>query len=150
MTIPITTWQFFSACKEILGTSEIQKLYKRDTRQIDRWSCDPDFTVSSQKNPADRIEALLKKLVILGSRDIAVAFVDRLARIVKCRLVEDEQITPDKPDIRDEILDDYPVLTDFHEAIRTGADMAVVRDLERRLITEIQETVAAYAAGADK
>jgi hypothetical protein len=145
-SIPVKTWQFYHACKHHIGMATVQKLFKVSPRQIDRWACDPDFAESSQRNPMDRYETLLKKLMELGAVDVARSVVDRQASIVGCGLVENTEICPDKATLADELLDDLPALADFHSAIRHNADIAIVRDLHRKAKHDLDESLAAYEA----
>ncbi len=141
--IPVKTWQFFNACKKNLGLAVLVKLFKVSPRQIDRWACDPDFADSSQRNPLDRHETLLKKLVDLGVEDIAIASVDRQAKIVGC-VLRVESSTPDKETILEELLDDLPVLADFQEAIKNKEPIEIVREKGRLVIQEIEEDIKLY------
>lgn len=110
------TWQLFAAYRRILGDAVIEKIYKRGIRQIQRWSADPRFVSEAERNPLDRIELILERLVEIGREDIAEATVARLARVIGCRLVPEGDPVPDKEDWRDEIIDDYPAVTEFHIA----------------------------------
>ena len=142
--LPVKTWQFYHACKQHLGVAFIQKLFKVSPRQIDRWACDPDFADSSQRNPMDRYETLLKKLMERGAVDVAMAAADRQAAIVGCTLVSDTGAVPDKTTLADECLDDLPALSQLHAAMRDHLPTPVIRDLLRKLKTEIDEDLALY------
>lgn len=142
--IPVKTWQFYHAAKHHLGIAFLQKLFKVSPRQIDRWACDPDFAESSQRNPMDRYETLLKKLMELGATDVARATVDRQAAIIGCSLVCDGEIIPDKDTLTEELLDDLPAIAKLHTAISEGQPMGVVRDLAAKAINDIREDLAAY------
>ncbi|MGD9732560.1 MAG: hypothetical protein AB7U45_10300 [Desulfamplus sp.] len=148
--IPIETWQFFQACKTYLGSETLQKLYKISSRQIDRWCSDPDYTDSNQKNPADRIETLLSKLMALGHADIAKAAVRRYTHIVGCIMEEKQDCTPDKQILPEEMLDDYSDMQPFHQAIIEGADPLLVDKLRAELISEINETYQLYCQKSNK
>jgi len=112
---PLHTWQLFHAYRKVLGDSMLQKIYQRGLRQLQRWSADPRFASDVERNPLDRLEIVLDRLVEIGRADLAVATVSRLARIVNHRLIPEEtEIVPDKRDWRDEIMDDYPAITSFH------------------------------------
>ena len=87
-TPPIKTWQFYSAAIHFLDKSFLASLYKRSPRQIERWAADPDTTESHQRNPMDRYEAVLKRLIVFGAADIARSAVNRQAAVVGCHLVE--------------------------------------------------------------
>ena len=141
-TIPVETWQFYNTCKQRLGISTLTKMFKISLRQAERWGCDPDFTVSSQRNPMDRYETLLKKLMDHGVEDIATAAVDRQARIVGC-LLRKKCVNPDKETITEELLDNLPAMAEYQEAARSEqTPMEVIREKARKFIKEIEEDVA--------
>jgi hypothetical protein len=140
-TIPVTTWQFYNACKQNLGMASLTKLFKISERQIARWACDPDFTDSSQRNPMDRYEFLLKKLMEIGAFDIARAAVDRQARIVGCELKLSD-VVPDKQSIAEELLDNLPVLAEYQEAVRSGQPIETIRQLYNKVILELEQDMA--------
>jgi hypothetical protein len=143
-TLPIKTWQFYHACKHHLGVATIQKLFKVSPRQIDRWACDPDFAESSQRNPMDRYETLLKKLMELGAVDVARATVDRQAAIVGCSLQCEGDVVPDKETLEAECLDDLPALAVLHRAMLNKEPIQVVNDLARKAIKDIKEDLVLY------
>jgi len=141
--IPVKSWQFFNACKKNLGMTALTTIFKISPRQIARWACDPDYTDSSQRNPIDRYEILLKKLVDLGVDDIAMAAVDRQAKIVGCTL-RIKAVYPDKKTLAEELLDNLPALAEYQEAARPGSNqpVAVIREKARALIREIEDDLA--------
>ena len=140
-TIPVASWQFFHACKVRLGKSTLTTLFKKSSRQIDRWSCDPDFSESAQRNPMDKYETLLNKLVERGVMDIARAAVDRQARIVGCDL-KCSEASPDKATIEEELLDNIPALAKYQQAVMTKQPLEVIRRAARKVIQEIEEDLA--------
>ncbi len=144
------TWQFFSSCIEIFkplcskgGTSYLSNLYSVAIRQIQRWSCDPDFSESAQRNPMDRYEKVLKRLVELGRKDVAMGAVDRQANIIGCHLVC-TTAAPDKDNLNEELLDDLPVVARLHQAIIENKPNAVVRELLVKAKQELDEDYQAY------
>jgi hypothetical protein len=141
---PFETWQFFAAAKKIMGMSALQVLYQRSHRQIDRWACDPDFTASSEKNPLDRIEAMLTRMTELGKTHVAVAAADRMAAICGMRLVPDNTPEPDAGTLADELLDDYPAVVNFHSAIRERQPDPVVRAFLHDACGELNQTYKKY------
>lgn len=70
---PLKTWQFYTACRRILGTTNLTKLYRRSPRQIYRWGADPDYTADHERHPLDRLKVMLSGLCDLGREDIALA-----------------------------------------------------------------------------
>jgi len=141
INMTITTWQFYNACKIILGMTCLTKLFKISERQIARWACDPDYTESSQRNPMDRYEALLKKLIEIGSFDMARGAVDRQARIIGCELKFTE-VVPDKNSIQEELLDNLPALAEYQEAVRANQPIEKIRALHAKVIDELEQDLA--------
>lgn len=143
-TIPLKTWQFWSATRKTLGESYLTKLYKHSTRQLYRWCADPMTSSDTSKNPLDRIEHILGSLVEIGREDIARAAVARMARIISCDLTHCGEVQPDKDHWMEELLDDLPMLADFHGACRgyvSGeAPPETVQHMSDELIREIKET----------
>ena len=141
---PLTTWQFFHACRKILGDTCLQKIYKRSNKQIYRWSANPDFCEDVEKNPLDRLIVLVRKLAEVGREDIAFAGVRILADVLDCEVVPREHPTPDKATIADECLDDYPAIVAFHKAIEEGDPPELVRHRLRDAVRELEETMEKY------
>lgn len=144
---PLKTFQFFSACRRILGDSWMQQLFKRGLRQLQRFSADPAFA-DADRNPIDHYETMLHRLMELGRSDIARAAVARQAHIVGCSLAPLEGGCPDKASLEDELLDDYPVLVDFHQAVRERMDPDLVRSLWEKARRELDETFRAFERSA--
>ncbi|MCP3921142.1 MAG: hypothetical protein GY714_01015 [Desulfobacterales bacterium] len=115
-TLPGKTWEFFSACIFYLGKSTLTSLFQRGDRQIERWSADPS-TSGSQKNPIDRYEVLLNKIVEAEHVDVARSVVSRQAHIVGCELVSKDMPLPDKDSVEHEIIDDTPLKVAYDETL---------------------------------
>lgn len=140
-TIPVKTWQFFNACKRHLGLKFLTNHFKVGPRQYDRWSCDPEFADSAQRNPQDRLEALYKKMMDIGQKDIARAGVDRFVRIVECGMYVN-QPQSDKDSIDEELLDNLPALAAYQEAVTSKAPIGEIRAKAMELIQEIHEDLS--------
>lgn len=144
------TWQFFSSCIEIFkprctrgGTGYMAALFRVSIRQMQRWSCDPDFSESAQRNPLDRYEKALKTLMEMGRQDVARGAVDRQAAIVGCQLVCD-YAEPDKDSLSDELLDDLPAIAKLHQAIIDREPSEVVREALQQAKRELDEDYQSY------
>ncbi len=112
-SLPGETWEFFSSCIYYLGKSVLTALFQRGERQIERWSADPSTTSENHRNPVDRYEILLQKLMDEGHKDISKAIVSRQAHIVDCELVNKEMPKPDKETIEHELIDDLAFKVKF-------------------------------------
>ena len=156
-TSHVETWQFFNSCIEIFkplckksgGKGFLSKLFGVEHRQIERWSSDPDFTSSAQRNPMDKYETVLKRLVELGRKDVAIGAVDRQAQIVDSQLTRPNTI-PDKQTLNDELLDDLPAISAFHTAMRNGEHLLVVRELFSSAQDEIAQSYEAYRQESER
>ncbi len=115
-THPGQTWEFFSACIHYLGKASLTSLFQRGERQIERWSADP-ATSGSQKNPLDRYEDLLQKMMDVNERGIAKAIVARQAHITGCELIDKKMPQPDKETVELEIIDDMQVKTVYNDIL---------------------------------
>jgi len=113
---PGQTWEFFSACIHFLGKASLTSLFQRGERQIERWSADP-ATSGSQRNPIDRYELLLSKMVEAGQEDLAKSIVTRQAHIIGCELVSKNMPVPDKDTVELEIIDDMQVKTHYNDKL---------------------------------
>jgi len=141
---PVKTWQIYSAAIHHLGKAFLTRLHGVTGRNVERWAANPDTTESHQRNPIDRYEALLKKLVEFGADEVARIAVSRQAYLVGCELRDKDQVDPDGFSMEDECLDDYPPLTRFHAAIREKASAEEVLHFCRAAKDEIEETMEYY------
>ena len=119
--LPTTTWEYYSTCIHFLGASQLVKMYSKSHRQIERWAADPATTDSHQRNPVDRLELTLEKLIKTKNRKaahIARELVRRLAAVVGMNVSMNTLPTPDKNTLFEECLDDLPVLAKYHETLR--------------------------------
>jgi len=141
----LKTWQFYSACIHILDKSFLAKLYKKSDRQIERWSSDPDTTESHQRNPIDRYESLLSRLMELGRSDIARSAVARQCHIVGCDLSLSIIPESDKKTLAEECLDDLPAVSQFHAVlIDPNSTIEQVRHALMETFEEINENYSKW------
>ena len=124
----------------------LQKLFKRAQAEIYRWGANPDTNADTARNPLDRYEHLLGKLVELGHDETARASVARQAHIVGCELSCLDSVAPDAPTVEAECLDDYPALTVFHTAIRNGDSVETVRHLWQQAKPELHSLILETAS----
>ena len=113
----LKSWQFFHTSRRVLGDSFLQKIFHRSLRQIQRWSADPDFADDTERNPIDRYEVLLSRLMELGREDVARAAVARQAHVVGCELRCLDLVDPSRKSMADECLDDLPALARYHQVL---------------------------------
>lgn len=137
---PLATWEFFSACVHYLGKKTLTALFQRGERQIERWSADPAAADSHRRNPVDRYELLLRKLVDDGHRDLARSAVARQAHLVGCELRDKEFPDPDKASVELEIIDDLPLKARYDAVLLDPvSSREACREALDRLIRELKE-----------
>lgn len=142
----LKTWQFFLSCRRILGETFLTTLFNRGPRQIYRWSADPDFTSpeGTERNPLDRLNAIFERLSERGRIDVALAALSILSGTINCDVIPSLPVIPDKSTIEAEMLDDYPALVKFHEAIRTRKSEDAVKHWCNEAKRELDETLHKY------
>ncbi len=70
--------------------------------------------------------------------------VQRMAHDMGYRLVSMAAVCPDQPTLPEELLDDLPSLTAYHDAIRQGLPIEAVNAIMQLLIHEIEQDFVAY------
>ena len=136
------SWQFYTACRKILGMERLQRLFQRSRTEIFAWGANPLHCAETRANPLDRLSLLCRELDLLGHGRIARDALGVIAREIGCRLVPIDDPEPDQDDVRDECLDDLPALCAFHEAVRRGEELPEIDRLAGEAVQEIRETAA--------
>lgn len=144
---PADPWEWFSGAIYHLGKSVVLKIWGNiSERTLERWSASRSDvgTQSITKNPVVMLGIMLEKLMEKGRSEFARSIVDYLASIVNCTLSCSGDIIPDKDNLSDELLDDLPVIADFHQAILRREPETTVREKYRLAVTDLEEDFAAY------
>lgn len=143
------SWEMMLYCKEVLGTTALQKIFSRGHTQINRYCMNPKFE-DSQKNPLDRVRTLLEMMAEQGERELVRTALNHLATPHGCRVQEMTDVTPDKQTIEEECLDDFPELVELDRLINLRKHPDVVRRQAEQVIREIEETCVIYERLWDK
>jgi len=84
---PLYPWQFWHACREILGYEYLLKLFGyRNSVKIATWCMDPRLRESAIASPLEKLQVLLEDLVTLGYRELALQAIKFLARPLKVEI----------------------------------------------------------------
>lgn len=143
------SWQIYDEARKILK-KKIYKIYgNRNSRMIDYWAQDPDFSADPKRNPIDRLEGLVRSLVENGAHEVAISVVRILAAAVNCDVVTRAAVVPDKETLLEEILDDLPFVLRYHEALQ-GADLEEVDKARHKLIVELDENRVRFIEQLEK
>ena len=76
----------------------------------------------------------------------SVAPIQYLASRMGQRLTDMAEVCPDKPSLPEEMLDDLPSLTAYHQAMREGKPLEVVNALMQAAIGDMEQDFVAYRA----
>lgn len=136
-------WELMSAAKDVLGVPSLGRILGVGHMQIYRQVRNPDFTEDFIRSPIQRIRVLVYELDQRGERELAEGILNYMAEGADMHVAPNSCATPDKDSVEGECLDDYPVLVEFHEAVRNGADLRELERLAEHVKSEIEETVSA-------
>jgi hypothetical protein len=138
--------QWLATVRDIVGINYMANLFGVSLRTVTRWIAQRPYVSedSIRENPLEHFETLLCRLMGDGYPGIARAIVGRHADLTGCRLVKIERAQPDKTLMEAEMLDDYPALVHFHDAIQQGMGLDTVRHLAEKAMEQIEETLELY------
>jgi len=147
--VPTTTWGFFKYCIDVLDITGMARIYRKEHSTLYKYARDPNRFPEGEvrQDPLQRLLVQCRDVVRMdGQRGMAAVRVvaAMFADIVECDVSPRQAVTPDKPDVIGECLDDYPPLVKLHELIKAHAPKAHVEDQLRVLIREVRETLVAY------
>lgn len=137
------SWEMMLYCKEILGATELQKIFSRGHTQINRYCMNPKFE-DSQRNPLDRLRTLFEMMAEQGEKELVRTALNFLAAPHQCRVQPTTRAVPDKSTIEEECLDDFPELVELDRLINLRKHPEVVRRQAEQVIREIEETCVLY------
>ncbi len=146
--LPFTPRNWLSSIREIFGDSYIIKLFHIEIRTFQRWTAKRPYVSeeSIRENYIEKHDHILQRLMSEGYTDIARAIVAHHAEITGCTIIPISEVSPDKTNLHEEMLDDYPAVTKLHAAILNSSPIDEVRHLSQMAKQELDETVALYRA----
>ena len=147
IAIPRTAKEAFHMSVKALSVKWMVKSLNYSKTHIYKMAAYRETNEEQRRDPICILEQIIEGLMNHGFKDLAIAIVDRLAKIVGAKLVF-ETAEPDKTDIRDELLDDYRVLNKQHEAILQGQPCWFVRHVTSEVIDELYQNLALYERSA--
>ena len=143
---PLRSHEILAFCRNIFGEKRFSHLYGfKSKATISRHLRNPDDDAFredvSRDNFIDSIQATIRDLARLGHERIARNIVEiLLLELPGYRLEAAAECRPDRDTVEEECLDDYPAVTEFHQAIRDGQSVEVVRYLYLKAKAELEET----------
>ncbi|WP_291327094.1 hypothetical protein [Desulfovibrio sp. UCD-KL4C] len=143
------TWEIMQCARDALGATHLQKIFSRGQTQINRY-CSSSNNEDHQRNPIDRLHLLFTLLNDAGEKELVIAALNHLSSSVDCRTQETTVFTPDKMNVAEECLDDYPEKVELDRLIDTNASPEIVRRQGEQTCREIMETVTSYEINCAK
>ncbi|WP_320170255.1 hypothetical protein [Maridesulfovibrio sp.] len=139
----VETWEMMQCCRDILGATQMQKIFSRGQSQINRY-CSSPIHEDHQRNPLDRLHLLFSMLDEEGERELVIAALNHLGSAIGHRVQSTRKYEPDKNTVEEECLDDYPEKVELDRLIAISAAPELVRRQGEHTCREIMETVTSY------
>lgn len=140
--VPTKSWEFFLQARQVCGLPALNKIFKVESRQIYRWSCNPRFSSDSQFNPLDRLRFLFEEMSAQGQEDAVVAAILQLSTPVKEKMFG--KAVPDRDDLGSSCLDVLSKISLVTEVARGGEHPNVVLKHAKDAHRELDEFVEHY------
>lgn len=140
----LAPWEMMREAKDCLGLPALNRIFKIGNPGLYAQMVNPDYSAKSCRPVIQRVRMMLHDLMESGGDDLARAMLDYMAAPLGMHAEANAAAEPDQEDLRDECLDDYPVLAGLHELIRSGADIRQVEASAVDVRREVDETVQAY------
>ena len=134
------SWQVFSYARKILSPGFLQGLYRRSVPLIYSWAASP-LNERHDRNPIDRITAMLAELDMRGRGDVSRAAIDIMAKPLGGCFAYFEDAESDKGNIDGEVADVAVALGRLAETCRTAMADGEVNAEERGDILESMRKV---------
>jgi len=110
---PTDPAEVFTSIKDALGVTFFTRTFAYSKTHIYRWCASKNTNEETRKNPLHILEIIIGELMNRGYKNIAIATVDRLARIVGGEL-SFRNAVPDKDSFLAETLDVNLATARFH------------------------------------
>ncbi|GAB6178571.1 hypothetical protein JCM16814_34620 [Desulfobaculum senezii] len=137
-------WEMMRAAKDALGMSALNRIFMTGDKTLYKQMRNPDFGGESHRPVIQRVRMVLHDLDNAGASELARAMLNYIAVPLGVHVVPNASATPDKDNMQDECLDDYPCLVALHDAIRSGQGVRAIESLAEEVKREVDETVVAY------
>ncbi len=139
---PLFPWEMMQCAFDSIGAVKLQKILSVGYVQIRRYCSNPQYTEKSSRGPIENLRIILNAMVEAGAESEAQTIVDYLAEAIGMDLRHKSTVTPDKDTLEAECLDDFPSLVKLHELMRDGAPLNAIKEAERDVHAEVEESVA--------
>ncbi|MFK4765452.1 hypothetical protein ACI3L3_11850 [Desulfobaculum sp. SPO524] len=137
-------WEMMREAKDALGIAALQRIYVVGVKSLYKQMKNPDYAGETHKPVIQRVRMMLHDLNNAGASELARAMLNYMAVPLEVHVVPNASARPDKDNMQDECLDDYPCLVALHDAIRSGQDVRAIESLAEEVKREVDETVVAY------
>lgn len=154
LTIPTSSSQAFEAAMHALTPKWMTKNLSYSLTHIYRMAAHENTTEAKRRDPFCMAELIIKGLVDMGQKRLAVAIVDRMAKAVGGEL-SFRNVTPDKDSFLEETLDTNEAVARFHikgqELLKDNmGSIENVRAAKKRAHIQIDEEFKALTLELEK
>lgn len=142
-----STWEIMAYIQKARGAELLADMLDVSVTQVRRYSRNPkmNFADPATPNPLDKALDILEELSDLEREDMILSFLNMLACKYGFFISKDKPIQPDKKTLELEILDDHPILVEWHEAMLRGEPLHVIRTGLETVNNENMQTYIKYA-----
>lgn len=133
------------ACGQNVPEERYGQIEMMSQHQIYRWAADPDTTEYCERNPIDRLATVMERFVEKGRPDIPLSIISYLLKKIsnEYRIINTGKgVSPDKPTIEAECMDDYPAVVKAHKQAQSGTDKDKINYAFDKALEELEETRA--------
>lgn len=140
------TWEIMAFIQKHRGAALVGDILDVSETQVRRFSRNPKMNYSdpAAPNPFDWVIGLMDEIHDLGKEEILLAALNMMACRYGYFVSKDRHITPDKPTLELEILDDHPRLVEWHENMLQGKPLHLIRQGLETVNGENMQTYIKY------
>ena len=140
------TWEIMAFIQKAKGAELLADMLDVSVTQVRRYSRNPkmNFADPASPNPLDKTLDIIEELSDLEREDMILSFLNMIACRHGFYVSKDVPVKPDKKTLELEILDDHPILVEWHEAMLNKEPLHVIRTGLEKVNNEKMQTYIKY------
>lgn len=143
--LPTTPRQVLLAARKLLGAEEVASMFGvKDKTTVYKWSSDPRYCAEHRVDPVTRMQELACSFCGLDRVDLAIALGRIIFEGLDIDVMDRRAIVPDKPTLKDELLDDLQHENEMRQAMLQRRPLVEVRALLDKLVDELEQDFVRY------
>jgi hypothetical protein len=146
---PTTPHELYEESRAALTRRSLMRIYNKSQTEVYRWCRNPldrerGIQTDAANSPLECLVLHIRELIDAGRIDLARAARDILNREIGDECFPKDSVKPDKATVEEELLDTYPCVIRFHQAIRDGDSPDITEGLCRQAKRELDEDQVKY------